>query len=97
MIQEQETINSEVSQAVSKVAYSFFIFGCNNKWLEALLMVLKEGVNDKYDYIKWWLYDATENYKVQENDESKEWCLKEPEVLYDFIITECQDWGSITD
>ena len=56
------------------------------------MMVLKETVNDQYDYIEWWLYEATEDYKVWESDEGgREWCLKEPEALYDYIVTECQD------
>ncbi len=53
-------------------------------------MLLKESVNDQYDYIDWWLYEATPEYKVWTEDETKEWILKEPEALYDFIVTECQ-------
>lgn len=90
MIREQDEINDEVCKALSKVA-DCFTFGCNNLWLKALRMVLKEAVNDKYDYIEWWLYEASEDYKVWTADESKEWCLKEPEALYDFIATECQN------
>lgn len=51
-------------------------------------MVLKEAINDKYDYIDWWLYEATPDYKVWSNDEKKEWTLDTPEALYDFIINE---------
>ena len=92
MIGEQESINREVAQALSKVADGYGTFGCDNKWLEALLMVLKESVHDQYDYISWWLYDAAEDYTVWESgDGGKEWCLKEAENLYDFIITECKD------
>ena len=35
-------------------------------------------------------HDESEEYKVWSEDESKEWCLKEPEALYDFIRDECQ-------
>ena len=92
MIGEQESINEEVAKALSKVSDGCCAFGCENKWLDALLMVLKEVVHDQYDYIGWWLYDAAEDYKVWASDESgMEWCLKEPEALYDFIIMECQD------
>ena len=90
MIQEQEKVNDEVCKALSKVA-DCFTFGCDNLWLQALRMVMKEAVNDKYDYIEWWLYEATEDYKVWESDGSREWCLKEPEALYDYIVKECQD------
>ena len=56
MIREQEKINDEVCKALSKVA-DCFTFGCDNLWLQALRMVMKEAVNDKYDYIEWWLYE----------------------------------------
>ncbi len=90
LIKEQEAINDEVCTALSKVS-DCFSFGSDSKCLEALLMVMKEAVNDQYDYIGWWLYEATEDYKVWESDGSREWCLKEPEALYDYIVTECQD------
>ena len=38
------------------------MFGVNNKYYEALMMVLKETVNDQYDYISWWLYEATPDF-----------------------------------
>ncbi|MEA5015105.1 MAG: hypothetical protein VB099_11140 [Candidatus Limiplasma sp.] len=92
MIGEQEAINEEVTKALRKVSVGCFTFGCDNKWLEALLMVLKEAIHDQYDYIEWWLYDAAKEYKVWSSDEGgKEWYLKEPEALYDFIVSECQD------
>lgn len=47
--------------------------------------VLKEAVNDQYDYIDWWLYEATDDYTVWEADCTMKYCLKEPEALYDFI------------
>ena len=55
-----------------------------------MLDVLKEAVNDQYDYISWWLYDATPDYEVWTDDEKTKWCLTEPEALYDFIRDECQ-------
>ena len=89
MIKEQDEINEQVAAALGQVS-DCTVFGSGNKWLEALEMVLKEAVNDRYDYISWWLYD-TSDYRVWPEDESKEWDLKEPEALYGFIITECQE------
>ena len=91
MIGEQERINDEVAVALDKVCGGHSAFGCNNKYLTALLMVLKEAVNDQYDYIDWWLYEGADEYKVWSADEREEWILKEPEALYDFIVAECQD------
>lgn len=31
-----------------------------NLHLQALLEVLKEAMNDKHDYISWWLYEGTD-------------------------------------
>ena len=90
LIQEQTDINIQVEKALDLVGDGHFVFGVNNKYNEALMMVLKETVNDQYDYISWWLYEATPDYKVWSKDEDKEWCLKEPEALYDFIRDECQ-------
>lgn len=54
------------------------------------MMVLKEALNDQYDYIDWWFCEAAPDYMVWSEDGEKEWCLKEPEALYDYIQTECQ-------
>lgn len=90
LIGEQDIINAEVAKALTKVSDGCCVFGCNNKLLEALLMVLKESINDQYGYIDWWLYEAGGDFKVWSEDEGKEWCLKEPEALYSFIVNECQ-------
>lgn len=55
------------------------------------MLVLKEAVNDKYDYISWWLYEGEPDYKVWSSDNTEEWNLTEPEALYDFIVNECQE------
>ena len=53
-------------------------------------MVLKDAINDQYDYIDWGLYEGVPDYKIWNEDESIEWDLTEPEALYDFITTECK-------
>lgn len=67
------------------------VFGVNNKFYDAAMLVLKEAVNDKYDYISWWLYEGEPDYKVWSSDNTEEWNLTEPEALYDFIVNECQE------
>ena len=67
-----------------------FCFEGGSLFLAALLDVRKEAVNDQYDYSSWWLYEAAPGYEVWTDDEKTKWCLKEPEVLYDFIRDECQ-------
>ena len=90
MIKEQEATDEDFGRALQKVGNGHFVFGTENKYREALMMVLKEAVNDRYDYIGWWLYEGAPNYMIWSEDETKEWCLKEPEDLYDYIRTECQ-------
>ena len=90
MIKEQEETDQKFGDALNLVGNGHFVFGVNNQCLNALLMVLKETANDQYDYIGWWLYEGAPDYRVWTSDEKKEWCLKEPETLYDFIRDECQ-------
>ena len=90
MIKEQESIDEQFSKALNLVGDGHFVFGAENKYLMALRDVLKEAVNDQYDYIDWWLYEGAPDYKIWNEDESIEWDLTEPEALYDFITTECK-------
>ena len=55
LIKEQEAVDDEFSKALQTVGNGHFVFGTENKYRRALLMVLKEAVNDVYDYIDWWL------------------------------------------
>ena len=89
LIREQDSINEQFTKALDLVGNGHFVYGTENRYLTALLLVLKEAMNDQYDYIDWWLFD-TSDYLIWTGDEKKEWCLKEPADLYDFIVTECQ-------
>ena len=86
MIQEQDEIDHQFGKALELVGNGHFAYGTENKYLRALLTVLKEAMNDQYDYIDWWLYDATDDYEVQEADGRLKYCLKDPASLYDYII-----------
>ena len=90
-IQAQREIDEKFSEALQTVGNGYYVFGSENLSLAALRDVLKESVNDQYDYIEWWLYEATPDYLVWSSDERSKWCLKEPEDLYDFIMDQCQD------
>lgn len=85
MIRAQEAIDEQFSKALNLVGNGHFAFGVENKYLLALRDVLKETVNDQYDYIGWWLYEATDDYEVWEADFTLKYYLKEPEALYDYI------------
>ena len=89
-IQAQKDRDEQFSKALTLMGDGHFVFEGGAPLLAALLDVLKEAVNDQYDYISWWLYDAAPDYEVWTDDEKTKWCLKEPEALYDFIRDECQ-------
>ena len=90
LLKEQESIDDEFGRALQKVGNGHFAYGTENKYRKALLMVLKDAINDQYDYIDWWLYEGAPDYKIWNEDESIEWDLTEPEALYDFITIECK-------
>lgn len=85
LIKEQRAVDESFSKALQTVGNGFLAFGAENKYLEALLLTLKEAIDDKYDYISWWLYD-TSDFKVYSADNKKVWDLKDPKALYDYII-----------
>lgn len=87
LIQEQHEIDLEVGLALEKVGDGRFLYGVGNKYYEALLLVLKAAMDDKYDYISWWLYDGAPEYEVTSADETQKWILKEPDALYDYITS----------
>lgn len=62
MIRDQESIDEQFSKALNLVGNGHFVFGTENKYLLALRDVLKEAVNDQYDYIDWWLYEAADDF-----------------------------------
>lgn len=86
LIKEQERINEEFSEALNLVGNGHFAFGCENCYLEALLLVLKETMDDVYDYIDWWLYEASDDFRVENTFTGEEWNLKTPEDLYNFLV-----------
>ncbi len=88
LLLSQRKKDEAFSDVLSSMGDGHFVFGTDNEYLEALLMVLKEALDDRYDYIEWWLYE-TEDYYIQEADETKEWHLNEPADLYDYICNDC--------
>ena len=85
MIKEQQDIDDQFGKALNMVGDGHFAYGSGNRYLIALLNVLKEAVGDQYDYIDWRLYEATDDYEVWEADKPLKYCIKEAEDLYDYI------------
>ena len=91
LIRQQEATDNAVGQALGEVCGGSVALGCGSRYLEALLLVLKEAVHDPYDYIDWWLWEAAPDYRVWSADESRSWCLKDPSALYDYLVNESQE------
>jgi len=60
---------------------------------ESLMSVLKESMNDKYDYISWWLYEATDDFTVswEEDGRHEERNLETVDALYDFLVEQTRN------
>lgn len=87
MLLEQDKIDNEFSNILQKYGNGFLPFGADNKCREALLLVLKEDINDQYNYIDWWLYEGAPDYEIWSADQSKKWVLKDLGDLYDYIVS----------
>ena len=58
-----------------------------NLHLQALLEVLKDAMDDEYDYISWWLYEGTDHIvSWEENGRTVSVDLTEVNALYDFLL-----------
>ena len=58
-----------------------------NLHLQALLDVLREVMNDKHDYISWWLFEGTDQTVSWEQE--GQWVtveLKDAGALYDYLV-----------
>ena len=95
-----ETLNSikegygrikQFDKALTSISDSFFICNAGEEWLNALIKLLEDVMNDhptpKYDsHISWWLFDDVEKKLWwEENGEKVELDLTTPEALYKYL------------
>ena len=88
-IRQQEKRMDEFSKALSKVCDGFPVFDKNNLYLESLFDLLKHTMQDEYDNISLWLYEAPEaGYTIswEENGEEVSVDLTEASALYDYLV-----------
>ena len=65
LIEEQREIDRQFSKALESLGNGYFVFGSNNRHLEAAVMVLKEAMRDEYEYVEWWLFDTGKEKTVR--------------------------------
>ena len=85
-IQAQKDRDEQFSKALTLMGDGHFVFEGGAPLLAALLDVLKEAVNDQYDYISWWLYEGTDHIvSWAENGQTVSVDLKDADALYDYL------------
>jgi len=85
LVQEQEKIDYNFSKALETVCDTWCIYGTNNKYSDALFLLLEEIFQDKEcDIISWWLYENVKKEIYLENGEVIE--IKNLDDLYDYLV-----------
>jgi hypothetical protein len=93
-IRAQEKRVSEFNEALNKICDGFPVYDVNNRYLAGLLDILKYTMDDKYDYISWWLYEAPNaGYTIYWTENGKEVScdLEDINVFYDYLVSEAEN------
>lgn len=86
LIQEQADIMDAVRQQLGRLGEKPPYFNIDSLHLQALLEVLAEVMEDKNDWIEWWLYEDVEKLvSWEENGEEITVDLTDPEDLWEFL------------
>ena len=88
MIQEQADIMDAVRQQLGRLGEKPTYFNIDSLHLQALLEVLAEVMEDKNDWIEWWLYEDVEKLvSWEENGVEVTADLTDPENLWEFLVS----------
>ena len=86
LIQEQADIMGAVRQQLGRLGEKPTYFNIDSLHLQALLDVLAEVMEDKNDWIEWWLHEDVEKLvSWEENGEEVTADLTDPEDLWEFL------------
>lgn len=94
-IQHQDEIDEQLTTLLINSECTGWV-STGEKLIDAMRALLKDSMNDQYDYIDWWLYDVKEgNRKVYErkkdvfcNEVQLTYDLEDLDSLYYYIIGE---------
>lgn len=88
LIQEQADIMDAVRQQLGRLGEKPTYFNIDSLHLQALLEVLAEVMEDKNDWIEWWLYEDVEKLvSWEENGVEVTADLTDPENLWEFLVS----------
>lgn len=93
-IRQQEARIDEFDKALNKMCDGFPVFDRDNLYLLALRDLLKYTMDDQYDNIGWWLYEAPDaGYIVSWEEDGKEVSvdLTEASALYDYLVKSAKE------
>lgn len=83
-IKEQDDIDRKVDDALELLCDSWVMMNTKNKKYWALGELLKVVMNDKDDFIGWWLYEDVEKEVTLKNN--KKINLSTTKSLYEYLI-----------
>lgn len=89
LIQEQDKIDEEISNALEKICGSWVLFGTEHKVKRALFLLLNATINDEFDTISWWLYENVEKFIYDKEGNIIE-NLTSVDALYAYLIKNIQ-------
>ena len=88
LIQEQADIMDAVRQQLGRLGEKPTYFNIDSLHLQALLEVLADVMEDKNDWIEWWLYEDVEKLvSWEENGVEVTADLTDPENLWEFLVS----------
>ena len=84
LIDEQEAIYFKLGETLEELLGGYYFVSYDNKYSEALSLILREIFNDTDNLIECWRGDIEDIYLAR--PEAKSWDLTTPESLYDCLI-----------
>ena len=88
-IQLQEEETDQLNAIYRKMTGGMGYLSFNGVVHEALLQTLADAMDDQFQYIEWWLYEAPKDSKSvfwEEDGKVVSIDLAEPDALYDYLV-----------
>ena len=83
-IKEQDEVDEQVSKAMELLCDSWVMMNSKNKRYAVLSELLTEVMQDKGDWIGWWLYEDVKKEAFLKNNKKVD--LSTTKQLYDFLV-----------
>ena len=95
-IQENERIIRDAEKVLSPLCVLSASLDFSKLYHEALMRILVETMQDKSEWISWWLYeDVEKTISWKENGEEISRDVTTADALYDFLVNEIEEKAKI--